>query len=163
MDNVDRNRRRRYRESVDETPVELQYLTIAEAADLLGISVAGVQKAIQRRQLPVLQFSPRRRRVTRLAVEAYRTRGERVRRVPVDDVEVMREEFREETGMSAREWQERWRRGEFEETFESYRLGSASMFILAIEAEEAESTERAGAMAAAPSSRPAGSRRVAVS
>ena len=148
MDNMDTNPPRRYGGHMDETPVELQYLTVAEAADLLGISVSGVQKAIQRGQLPVLQFSPRRRRVTRLAVEAYRTRGQRVYKTPIDDVDEMRRAFEAETGLTAREWQDRWRRGELEETFETYRRGSASMFILAVEAEEAETEARSAGYAA---------------
>ncbi len=44
------------------------------------------------------------------------------------------------TGLTAREWQDRWKRGEIEETPESFGLGMTSLTILAAEASEGATT-----------------------
>ncbi len=140
MDDVDNFPRPLYSGRMASEPIELQYLTVPEAAALLEMSVGGVQKAIQRGRLPAIRVSPRRTRITRLAVEAYRTRGSRLPIEPTTDVAEMRRRFEAEAGMSAREWQDAWRRGAIAETAQAYRLGSASLMILAIEAEEAQAS-----------------------
>lgn len=115
-------------------------MTVPEVAAFLGISVSGAHKAIERGRLKAFRRSPRQTLVTRRAAEAYRDRGLPRPTAPVLSLAELRRRFEADTGMTAREWQDRWKRGEIEETPESFGLGMTSLTILAAEASEGATT-----------------------
>jgi len=120
-----------------------QPMTVAEVAAFLGISVSGAYKAIERGRLKAFRRSPRQTLVTRHAAEAYRDRGLPRATAPALSLDELRERFELETGMTARAWQDRWKRGEIEETPTSFGLGMTSLAILAAEAAGAPATAAA--------------------
>ena len=119
-------------------------MTVPEVAAFLGISVSGAHKAIERGRLKAFRRSPRQTLVTRRAAEAYRDRGLPPPTAPVLSLAELRRRFEADTGMSAREWQDRWRRGEISETTTSFGLAMTSLTILAAEAADAAHTAHAG-------------------
>lgn len=114
-------------------------MSVKEVAAFLGISESGAYKAIQRGRLKAFRRSPRQTLVTRHAAVAYRQYGLPGRprpSVPVRTIDDLRAEFEARTGMTARAWQDAWKRGEIEETVESFDVGVLSFAILASEAAE---------------------------
>ena len=103
------------------------YLTIAEVADVLGMTPDGVYKLIKRNKLPALRLSERGLRVTRWALEAYRDslngRGPNTR-LPDDsfDVAALRTAFEDQTSMSPEEWVTAWKRDAVADTAENNAL-----------------------------------------
>lgn len=126
---------------MERTVQQPEYLTLEQAAAELDISVAGVRKAIQRGTLKAVRRSPRRRVISRGAIEAYRTRGVRLE-VPIRTIEELRADFEQETGMTARAWQDAWRAGRIPESADSFRLGATAMTILAVDAEDGSGQRR---------------------
>jgi excisionase family DNA binding protein len=129
------------RKAIAMTNSELgsEYMNVKEAAAFLGISESGAYKAIQRGKLKAFRRSPRQTLVTRHAAEAYRSYGllgDPRPAVPERTIDDLRAEFEARMGMTARAWQDAWKRGEIEETVESFAVGVLSFAILASEAAE---------------------------
>jgi excisionase family DNA binding protein len=97
------------------------YLTVAQVADVLGMSPSGVHKLIQRGKLPALRLSERGTRVARWALDAYvdalNGRGPDTS-LPSDafDPVRLRTRFEDDSGMTPEAWIAAWKRGKIEDS-----------------------------------------------
>lgn len=97
------------------------YLTVAQVADVLGMSASGVHKLIQRGKLPALKLSERGTRVARWALDAYvdslNGRGPDTS-LPSDafDLDRLRARFEKDSDMTPEGWVAAWKRGEIEDS-----------------------------------------------
>lgn len=133
LDVMDTNGQHRYDRAMADAD---EYMTVPEVAAFLGISLSGAYKAIERGRMQAFRRSPRQTLVTRHAAEAYRDRGLPAAAPEALSLAELRRRFEAETGMTAREWQDRWKRGEIEETPTTFGVGMTSLTILAAEAAE---------------------------
>jgi excisionase family DNA binding protein len=111
------------------------YLTVPEVATELEMSPDGVYKLIKRGKLPAIRRSERGMRVSRAALEAYRRRLPHGQTPPASNPEPTLEldrahaEFEHDTGLSAREWERRWRAEEIEDSAENMRLAIRALTL----------------------------------
>jgi len=103
--------------------LESPYLTPAEVATELGISRHGVYKLIQRGRLKAIRRTERNIRVSRLALDAYRRRlaGDPPAAAAVEidnavDLAALHAAFERETGMTAVEFERRWKADALEDS-----------------------------------------------
>ena len=128
------------------------YLTPAEVATELGISRHGVYKLIERGKLKGIRQTERNLRVSRLALDAYR------RRLAGDgppfpaevdagaDLAELHASFEQETGMSAAEWERRWKADALEDSAENMRMTIRALGLRAAELESGDSARRVPAL-----------------
>ena len=104
------------------------YLTVPQVAAGFDISTDGVYKLIKRGKLAAIRRSERGMRVSRVALDAYQRR---LRHgitpsvsPPEPNVEMngLHAEFERDTGLTAREWERRWKAEEIEDSTENMRL-----------------------------------------
>ena len=110
------------------------YLTVNQAAELLGMTPGGVRKAITDGRLRAMKRSERKTLVPRTAIEAYQARlngggpiyPERPRIAPLA---TRVEEFAHHTGLDPAEWLRRWRAEPDRDTAEGMRIAIAALAI----------------------------------
>lgn len=127
-----------------------EYMNVKEVAAFLGISESGAYKAIERGKLKAFRRSPRQTLVTRHAAEAYRDYGLGGRprpAVPEATLEDLRSDFEGRTGLTARAWQDAWKRGEIVESIDTFELAMLSLTILAEDAGREDASGLGGSTA----------------
>lgn len=124
------------------------YLTVAETAEVLGISSSGVYKLIQRGRLRAIRRTAHGTRISRLALDAYRRRLEgnvppfaAVAAAPVE-LEQLLTDFMRQTGVAPSEWERRWKADEIEDTAENMRHTVKALALRAAEKEQEGTSTR---------------------
>lgn len=100
-------------------------LTIAQVAEELGMTKAGVYKLIQRGKLPSDKTSERKTRVKRADLDQFINRHQSLatrRQAPLADPAVLRAEFEEQHDKTPEDWIEAWKHGEQEDTPEQMNI-----------------------------------------
>lgn len=118
------------------------YLTVRDAAELLGMTPSGVRKAIADGRLRAIRRSERKTLVPRFAIDAYQARlngggpiePDRPILAPLAE---RIEEFEQHTGLDPAEWLHRWRSESGRDDPDSMR---AAIAALAIEVERRDET-----------------------
>ena len=110
------------------------YLTVNEAAELLGMTAGGVRKAITDKRLLAIKRSERKTLVPRVSIEAYQARlngGGPVypERPPIAPLAVRVEEFEQHTGLDPADWLRQWRSDPDRDTAEGMRIAIAALAI----------------------------------
>lgn len=104
------------------------YLTVAQAADMLGMSTDGVYKLIGRKALPSIKLSERGTRIPIHALRAYQDKINGRRPQPQQlkprslDLDMLRAEFEQETGRSPEDWVAAWKADDIPDTAENATL-----------------------------------------
>ena len=130
------------------------YLTVREAADLLGMTPAGVRKAIADKRLRAIKRSERKTLVPRFAIDAYQARlngggpiePERPALAPLAQRIA---EFEAHTGLDPAEWLHRWRTNPEQDDRDSMRAAIAALAI-EVERRDEPNTIEGGTTAALP-------------
>ena len=108
--------------------MQAAYLTVPQVATELDISTDGVYKLVKRGKLAAIRRSERGMRVSRVALDAYqrRLRNGKVPSVSTPELNIeldgLHAEFERDTGLTAREWERRWKAEEIEDSTENMRL-----------------------------------------
>jgi excisionase family DNA binding protein len=113
------------------------YLTVAEVAAELEMTNDGVYKLIRRGKLEGVRRSERGLRVPQEALADYQRRL--IKRPHTVSIELTgasnaRADFEAATGVSAAEWQRRWKADEIEDTIDNMLLTIRSLVLLVAEA-----------------------------
>ena len=104
------------------------YLTVPQVAAKLDITTDGVYKLIKRGKLPAIRRSERGMRISRVAFDAYQRRlrddmapstSPPEQHVELDELQA---EFENDTGLTPREWERKWKAQEIEDSAENMRL-----------------------------------------
>jgi len=105
------------------------YLTVPQVAAELDITTDGVYKLIKRGKLAAIRRSERGMRVSRVAFDAYQRRlhnGDETPSVspsePHIELDGLQAEFENDTGLTPREWERKWKAQEIEDSAENMRL-----------------------------------------
>jgi len=128
---------------------ESPYLTPAEVATELGISRHGVYKLIQRGRLKAIRRTERNIRVSRLALDAYRRRlagDPPAAAAEIDDavdLAALHAAFERETGMTAVEFERRWKADALEDSAQTMRLTIRALGLRAAERDAGGNGSRA--------------------
>lgn len=115
------------------------YLTVAEVAAELDMTNDGVYKLIKRGKLEGVRRSERGLRVPQAALAAYQRRlAERPRTVSIAFTSTAHAgaAFEAATGVSAAEWQRRWKADEIEDTVDNMILTIRALVVLVAEAHD---------------------------
>jgi excisionase family DNA binding protein len=115
------------------------YLTVKDAADVLGITADAVRKHIRNGKLPAVKRSERTTLIARPAFDAYvrKLNGETAkplgRAVPVGDLTERLAAFKDEAGSSPESWLKRWLNevDSSEDTEANMRLAIAAVGLVA--------------------------------
>ncbi len=118
--------------------MENLYLTVPEVAKELDMTPDGVYKLIERGKLPAVRRSERGLRISRVVLEAYQRRLLRGGKPPeisyIDDPvspATLLQEFIAETGMRPKEWENRWKTDQIDDTADNMRLTIRALALLA--------------------------------
>ncbi len=118
--------------------MEGRYLTVAEVAAALEMTNDGVYKLVARGKLPAVRRSERGMRIPQAELAAYqRQLAERVRTVSIElrTTPGAVAAFEAAAGVSAAEWQRRWKADEIEDTVDNMILTIRALVLLAAEAD----------------------------
>jgi excisionase family DNA binding protein len=125
------------------------YLTIPQVAAELDITTDGVYKLIKRGKLPSIRRSERGMRVSRVAFDAYLRRlyndGETPSVTPSElnsEMDGLQAEFEDDTGLTPREWERKWKTQEIEDSAENMRLTIRALTLQLAEQQRPASRHR---------------------
>jgi excisionase family DNA binding protein len=118
--------------------MEGRYLTVAEVAAELHMTVDGVYKLVARGKLPAVRRSERGMRIPQADLTAYqRQLTERTRTVSIELTTTPQAvaSFEAAAGVSPAEWQRRWKADEVDDTVDNMILTIRALVLLAAKAD----------------------------